>query len=158
MKTKILAVWLFLRNHLLFILAMIAIGMFAAVEVQKYFDYRQIENQTKQIQQFDEQNQQNREETQKLLGMFNLQHESTQNILGAITAVNGTIAQLGENDRRQETEVKNLKEQYSNARNPNQKTKTNTVYLNARRNLPLRQREDDILANDTKLYPKSASR
>lgn len=156
-KARTKAGAIFAWKYAFLLAAAAALIIFLVVQIQRYFDRRAIEKQTEQIEEFDAQTKAAREQTEKLMDVFNRQHESTLSILDTVKAMDGAINKLSENDARQDGAVNNLREEYNNAKNANNpktitKTKTNTVYLPAKPNRNLRQRENDILAADADLY------
>ncbi len=153
---------LFVLKYAFLLAAAAALIIFLVVQMQQYFDRRAIEKQTEQIEKFDALTKAAREQTDKLMDAFNQQHESTLTILDTVKAMDGAINKLSENDVRQDGAVNNLREEYNNAKNANNpktitKTKTNTVYLSVKPNRNLRQREDDVLRADSKLYSDGAN-
>lgn len=134
------------------------IGILLAVTLfQQSCDRRAINEQTEQIKEYERQTRETREQTARLMEMFDRQHQSTVVVLDAMKEMSGTISNLMENDRAFESEVKHLKQNYDEAKNPNQPNKTNNPVRAARRNLPIDRRESDALADDERLYGKSGT-
>ena len=147
----------FIAAHWIYFLLGLAILFFLFVEAQKFFDRRETEIQNAKINQYEADKAAQEAKTQVLLDAFNRQHAITESAVDAITAMNKTVNQLVINDRLRDGEIQNLSEAYRNARNPTIQTKTDTVYLNARRNVPIDRRESDALRADAELYPNAAA-
>lgn len=143
----------FLKIHWLAGMILLLIILLAVVNLQRYFDRRAVENQAEKLRQYDADRQKSAEQTQVLQNIFDQQHQSTLNILDALTAMSGTLTKLTENDLRQDKAVQNLKEEYQDAKNAKPENKTTSIMRARRRALPVREREDRALSTDSELYP-----
>lgn len=83
------------------------------------------------------------------LEMADKNHQATVGLVDVVKGLTDNIKQLAENDRIINVKVNDSKQEYENSRNQKRSNPTAA----AKSNVPLRQREDNVLAADRELYP-----
>ena len=151
-KFQAARLFVFLQTYGLGIVIVILCVLFGITALQRHFDRQEFLEQKQRDLKYEKAMQEKEKEREELLKLFNKQHSSTVEILESLKVMNASIGKIIENDRRQDVAVNNLKNEYSNARNQTKPDKTTAAARARRRNLPVRQREDDVLANDQELY------
>jgi len=150
MKEKLLHSWNYLRVKVgvpLIILIFLSFGFFFYSTVRDWFTQRMIEQHTERVEQYNRQAQEFIKTAEKFLEKADESRADTIGLLEEVRQMNVSIQDLEEHDRKVAVKVNNSGKDYENTRN---QTRSSTA--NARANLPLRKREDDVLSRDGQLF------
>lgn len=154
MKDKILHVWISLRAAVgipMLILIALLSCFFLYAMIRDWRTNRQIEAQSERIGSLARDAQLAVERADEHLSRADITHAQTLSMLEVVQQMSDNIKTLAEADRRFTVEVKNLKNDYENARTQTRSQKLNDP-VRPRDNRSLRRREDDVLAADRELY------
>lgn len=168
MILTITKIWRFLPARVgspLFCAAILFLVYFAYSAIRDYRLQGEIERQSQRIDGYERQAETAVSDAKQHLQMFEKTHATTILLLETVRAMSENIKDLAAQDAQMEKRLGTIRIEYENARKGNQTENENnrpTKKTAVRRRVPdnrflrhrsLRRREDDLLANDRKLYP-----
>lgn len=156
MKTKIIAIWNYLNQTVgipVVIVFVIAIAYFGYDSFRQWQIEREIQRQDERMNKYDEQANASYQNAQKHLEIAENSARISKEVVAIIGGLTAKVEKLSTEDRVITVRVNELNTDYEKTRNQ----KNNLPTRAARANVPLRQRERDVLAADRELYPNGAN-
>lgn len=148
MKAQLLAAWNRVRTAIglpVMIVIFVVGSYFVYTFIRDWQTRNAIERQNARIDEYGRQSAESIAETNRHLASFAANNLATMALLDTIKAMSGNIERLAENDQTVTIRVADLEKNYESTRN-----KKSGAVVKSR--VPLREREDSVLAADRELY------
>lgn len=147
-KARARQLWIYLRETVgIPVLILIALtGSYFLYSIVRDWRFaRQVDQQNERIENYQRQTNEAISKASDALARFEIDQQATKDLLDTVQEMSGNIKKLADRDQEITIRVNDVRKEYEKTRFQNRATDT-------RSNVPLRQREDDVLRADSELY------